>query len=591
MAEPGAQKPRVTIEGLREWQCDGLQEIKKGSLLEVAVFSPLRERDHDKGSDEGSERVGQEDDQENDEKGISADDEGDEDAQTSEELGEVSEPDTPPSGPPVETATKQEDTAEDEGRRIAFDPSDPASNLSITSIFGSFAGQIRADTQDHQTQEQVPDGAVPSDVDGGSDHGHEADSDGGEEDHSDDDRDEVEVEREEGGDELRRDLYVVLSITTADENDPTVFNVELRELTYQDPGEEANFDSYRIYGTAIKLHDESTTVVNGEEPIFLKDILDCEPENTFSLTLNPSGDHIRDTFFHSRCPANCNRGWLPDLPALRAVYCEYLPDVRPFRPVCPVCLGKDLMSEQVMLRFMLGNTSTVDLGHVVEFLGNLNTRRRQLGYSFVQFDEREWGYGFDDMLDESDDDGEGRGDVGQFELWNEAMDPNANPKTRPASEGTIASLSRKKYEGVAKKEVGAFCAICQEGAFEEESLVVELPCGHVYDAGCLEAWIREYDNCPECRATVSGMIRTGDEKAGGKDDEAEEDGLLVIDGKDGVETDLLLGPADVASAEREKESEDEEDDEEEDEDEPEMDGEDVVMSEVEYVENAASEAL
>jgi len=99
------------------------------------------------------------------------------------------------------------------------------------------------------------------------------------------------------------------------------------------------------------------------------------------------------------------------------------------------------------------------------------------------------------MLDEGDgaqgNNGAGSGGgAGRLQQWDEVMDPNSNPTKRPASDATVATLPRKTFDEVVKKE-GQCCSICGEGsAFEAESMVVGLPCGHVFDVQCLVTWIQ-----------------------------------------------------------------------------------------------------
>ena len=298
------------------------------------------------------------------------------------------------------------------------------------------------------------------------------------------------------------ELYIVLGVTNHVSDNSKIIDTHLRKLTYQRPGEMLESGSYHIFGNAIVPQGAPPAVLHGEELESLIGILCSYPGREYSVNLNPTGDSIRRTVFYNHCPAACNLGFLDDQYDLRDLINDAIPTFQPYRPICPACMGIDLLNEQLTLRGLV-DAHDFDLGLAVEYNGRLNVRRRELGLPFAQFDEREWGYRFDDMLDDNDD-----ANTEQYEDFEEAMDPNANPKTRPASLAMITALPRKYFAHVTKKVGGsdAGCAICLNGPYEPQNPVVELPCGHVYDEGCLVAWLAQYDNCPKCRASVSEML-------------------------------------------------------------------------------------
>lgn len=530
-SDASEEVPKVVIKGLRSHQCESLEGVRVGSLVEVVVYEKVR------GDDSPQESEG---DDEND--GDGSDEEGG--GEEFEGMGspgggsEVDEPNTPVANGLASTTAKQsadftgdiggavQSHLDDGVKDAAGGKESPEHGLIDMTGLGSTDSNVDAvgpaDAQVALVDRlfSVSDGRVTDPQDTvASDSGHDAEqseaegnevedegeSETGEQDREDDE-DEDDDEDEEGEEiegriqEVERDLFVVLGLVK--DNNGTITDVHLRRLVYQGRGENADFDTYRIYGNIIALEDASATLQDGEEPENLTEVFSCASDSLGRVKLNPSGDHVRNTVFDIACPASCVNGWLPSQDSLHELVSDDLETLQHFRPLCPVCMGKELMNEQLLLRSLMDSAHIVDIGLVVEYLGRLNPRRRQLGYSFVQFDEREWGYGFDDMLDEEDSE---RDEDERFEQWDEAMDPNANPKTRPASKDTVAKLPRKKYADVIKKEEGAACAICQ-GPFEEGSDVVDLPCRHVYDEACLEAWIKQYDSCPECRATVSGMV-------------------------------------------------------------------------------------
>lgn len=179
----------------------------------------------------------------------------------------------------------------------------------------------------------------------------------------------------------------------------------------------------------------------------------------------------------------------------------------------------------------------VDMGVVVEFLGRMNPRRRELGYPFEQFDEREWGFGeFDDML--SDEEGDYDDDDGRWQQWEEAMDPNSAVQNRPASAATIASLPRKPLETVKQAEADESlnCKVCLD-KFEDGAVLVELPCGHTYyHEECIEQWLKQFDNCPTCRRVVPPVEEsTNEDEAAGEVPAGEGD--FEMDGEDAVMSD------------------------------------------------------
>ena len=46
------------------------------------------------------------------------------------------------------------------------------------------------------------------------------------------------------------------------------------------------------------------------------------------------------------------------------------------------------------------------------------------------------------------------------------------------------------------------CIICMEG-YDEDKIVVKLPCGHTFHEACIFAWIdMGKDRCPTCRAII-----------------------------------------------------------------------------------------
>ncbi|KAK4541362.1 hypothetical protein LTR36_008120 [Oleoguttula mirabilis] len=310
-------------------------------------------------------------------------------------------------------------------------------------------------------------------------------------------------------------LYLVINLVC---EDGAVTDIALVKLQYH-----ASIDiehAFQIYGTEVH-HDtaEDCTHLDGSECealTFMNQLGEDNGLESFTLRLNPDGDFVRTAVLRAGlCPAGCGGGWLTSLDKLQ----EYIhPDVFvsaatvPHQPVCPICIGLDLLKEQQTLRILL-ESHQVDFGDIVEFMGRLNIRRKHVGHRFYQFDEREWAMHFDDMISEaSDDDGNAGAAAagGQWQQWDEAFDPNAtvNVRYRPASDAAIAALQRLAYEDVAKPvsggEKAAACVVCMND-YEAETVVAVLPtCGHFScDGPCTEQWLKQFSNCPTCRKTFA----------------------------------------------------------------------------------------
>ncbi len=222
----------------------------------------------------------------------------------------------------------------------------------------------------------------------------------------------------------------------------------------------------------------------------------------YNIIRNPCGDTITRNCYGS-CPAVCDDGFLETVHDLQQLVTDNITDVSPYSPVCPVCIGKDIALAYHQLRVLLERAHVVTPDVTGDVFFSLNPRRTQLGYSFKQYDEREWGLLFDDIASE-DDDYDGNGNDG-YEHFAEAMDPNANPVFKRASRAAIEALESKPYKDIEdkdKKEV--LCAICGDG-FTEEGVVTMMPCGHLFCGGeesCLMQWLSTSHSCPICRAKL-----------------------------------------------------------------------------------------
>lgn len=274
---------------------------------------------------------------------------------------------------------------------------------------------------------------------------------------------------------------------------------------------------FQIYGNTI-VHAPKGLCAHSDETqcsatTSLRAVLaNVTDPRSVDFVLNPAGDTVRRVLYSrtpSSCPISCNDGWLPRNTDLNLYITNCTgPATTAVSIICMFCIGEDLAKEQLNLRAILEQTGNLDLASAIDLTAKLNVRRRVLGYTFHQFDERDWGYYFDDMLsesDEDDDNGTANGD-GTWQIWQDAMDPNNldSSPTKKVSAETIAALPRMSFkETKLRKEHAnkAMCLVCMD-KFEDSQVVVKLPCGHVYDADCIEQWLHQSTKCPECRAEV-----------------------------------------------------------------------------------------
>ncbi|KAH9844719.1 E3 ubiquitin-protein ligase RING1 [Teratosphaeria destructans] len=273
---------------------------------------------------------------------------------------------------------------------------------------------------------------------------------------------------------------------------------------------------YQVYGDEIHFsHPQHCSKADCERSIVVSDLAGAGALEDFTVTVNPSGDHMRRSVLgHRHCPANCADGFLPQLDDIN----RYVPHGTFFslaskehQPICPVCIGLDALQFQQALKADVENLAHFDTLFERQFqlTAMYNARRDATHYGLLQFDERELGMMFEDMQDEDGDDDDGGGDDGGWQPWAEAMDPNAAVGARPAREETIASLPRKLLQdvmhevpGERQEGEGIRCYVCL-GELEEHGEVVQLPCGHVFHGdGCIGLWLKQQKTCPVCRREI-----------------------------------------------------------------------------------------
>lgn len=303
-------------------------------------------------------------------------------------------------------------------------------------------------------------------------------------------------------------MYMVQDIykdTTTGE----IKDIRLLELEYDayPSGEDHSFQILD-YQCKINIADGVDQLTSGIGELV------AEYEHPLHFLPSPDITVVTQAFFQSKCPMACNNGWLPSIGKLHGMIADYtVPSNNANeRAVCPCCITIALMKEHQNLRHELEEYSLVrNFTSIVDFHSRLQPRRRAMGYHFEQFDERQWGFQFDDMLSNEGDSGSEGGDDDRFEQWDEANDPSANAILRPASQATIDALPRFSYEELKKKEQEEeadeeICHVCQE-EFETGKVVVQLPCGHFFcDGDCIAIWLRQYNTCPACRREVPDVV-------------------------------------------------------------------------------------
>jgi hypothetical protein len=440
----------AAIEGFSKEQNDTLATVEVGNLILINQLVPASYLDNDEDSDDDSDEDGEEDGEEDSHEDSEENSEEDSDNDGAESSGSESEVE---SGAVTSGVDQVLDTPSQ-----AIDRFHAArdAGLASTGIAGPF------------TLMTIQDGHVVK------------------------------------SDERNRPLTVYLVVKVAKGAKGIIEDLSLVPLKYStQAGTSAG--TFHLYGkecvpsffSAGKVDQPSQV---GDEYI---SILDLPSVDSLVFNVSPDGDDVRRAVLNGECLACDGEGWVPCITQLSGMVKDYTIPTSEINEaaVCPSCIGINLMKEHQDLRAELEAFHRVsDFGAIHQFQGRLNTRRRVLHYDFEQFDERKWGYLFDDMLS---DDGEAGGDRddGRYEEWDEATDPNNGVVLRPASDATIKSLSVKKYAEL-KTDDEVQCAVCRD-KFEDELLVMQLPCKHIFcEDTCTTMWLKQHDTCPICRARV-----------------------------------------------------------------------------------------
>jgi len=189
-----------------------------------------------------------------------------------------------------------------------------------------------------------------------------------------------------------------------------VEDIKLLALDYS--SETSSEQTFQLYGNAPPICATSKPCTRAqctgcEESLSLFELAQEGEIASFKVYVNVRGDSVRAYVTDQYCPLECDEGWLLTIGSLDGLVKDYdTPATLAHRPVCPVCIGQDLMKEHEGLRFQLEVLHMPDWDALLNFYERLNPRRARIGYQYQQFDEREWNTEFEDMPS-SDEDGDG----------------------------------------------------------------------------------------------------------------------------------------------------------------------------------------
>ena len=220
-----------------------------------------------------------------------------------------------------------------------------------------------------------------------------------------------------------------------------------------------------------------------------------------SCAINPGGDMIRRHVLRGWCAANCEKGWLRNLDRLDAHMPEGskmadFPHVPRFRPLCPGCMGTELVVRQIKLR-VANDGARYDEEYVrkewLPFQNAVKQRRHALRYNDLCSCVR--------CLMPSTSHPHPHDHAEAMEMHLGLIEYNITTAVQdiPASEDAIAALPRMRYADA--KTEATYCTICQTG-FAEDTAVAQLPCKHIICADECIDWLRHQNSCPECRRKI-----------------------------------------------------------------------------------------
>ena len=334
--------------------------------------------------------------------------------------------------------------------------------------------------------------------------------------------------------------------------DRQLMEVYLQPLNYKESVSMADSKTYRIYGNDVLVHDVAAFTIDDDLESFTQSFV-AEDHVEYSIEVNPTGDHLRISHLQRTCPnSNCQEGYLSCLENLQDGIPDALPSLSPFRPLCPVCLGKDLMEEQVHLRRLMEANQLLahNLSLAIEHVQKRSERRVLVWGVSEVFDEHAWGFDFDALRpsgsrNTTDGDYYDGDDIPWDQMHPDARDPNINIVERPASETAIAALPRVLLQDLPietheSDESRPLCTICS-GELGDDTVMMVMPCSHAF-CECLAGWLRRQRSCPQCRTVIPGeeiqvveesvgAAETNEDMLNANGDAAEAVGSGVTDGQ------------------------------------------------------------
>ena len=90
-------------------------------------------------------------------------------------------------------------------------------------------------------------------------------------------------------------------------------------------------------------------------------------------------------------------------------------------------------------------------------------------------------------------------------LQNDTMDdsmfeqflPHGERLAPPASSVVVNNLPRKSLDSLNDNQ-NPQCPVCL-GSFDDDDVIIEMPCEHCFHSDCLLPWLRKTNSCPLCR--------------------------------------------------------------------------------------------
>lgn len=283
-----------------------------------------------------------------------------------------------------------------------------------------------------------------------------------------------------------------------------VVDLHLQRLEHSDSVSRANGKAYRLYPGEVEVHDKKSAFGFDMESETLSGVIGDVTSFESTLTIKPSDEEVRRALQdYGDWNHGCNNGFCHSQHEAQDLITETLPQLTHFEPVCPVCMGKDLLNEHFALRQKVDDSTLLDLAEVFNWLGKVNSIREDQGLSLIEFDDRAWGFSFDE---EAFADGNFTRDA-DGSVWQappaEALDAAAvNIVTeRPAATDAVNALPRLAFHDLEIGDESAECQICCE-AMEQGEVFAQMPCSLSSHDECVKSWLGAQNTCPNCRHTL-----------------------------------------------------------------------------------------